>query len=243
MTMSIPAGYEPALAGGTDMQTAPGEDYADIAGSSSLCATHAQSKLGTTRRSAQFHEVGYLQGVPERAAASTLGSRWLTSTHCPSPSVKVAWELTLSAAGGIGWTVGTQPMVHQQQRIARRAVVTARARHAGPRLPTQQVLTPAWLRSRARSLSSSAARTAWTRPWLLPTSVSGGCGALLRTSFASTGAMTSGVSPLHHPHPVRTFVDRAFEQYDEIWARRVPAAVFSPSYAYSARLPVRSSLR
>ena len=50
--------------------------------------------------------------------------------------------------------------------------------------------------------------------------------------------MTSGVSPLHHPHPVRTFVDRAFEQYDEIWARRVPAAVFSPSYAYSARLPV-----
>jgi len=112
MTMSIPAGYEPALAGGTDMQTAPGEDYADIAGSSSLCATHAQSKLGTTRRSAQFHEVGYLQGVPERAAASTLGSRWRTSTHCPSPSVKVAWELTLSAAGGIGWTVGTQPMVH-----------------------------------------------------------------------------------------------------------------------------------
>ena len=94
------------------MQTAPGEDYADIAGSSSLCATHAQSKLGTTRRSAQFHEVGYLQGVPERAAASTLGSRWRTSTHCPSPSVKVAWELTLSAAGGIGWTVGTQPMVH-----------------------------------------------------------------------------------------------------------------------------------
>ena len=32
------------------MQTAPGDDYADIAGSSSLCATHAQSKLGTTRR-------------------------------------------------------------------------------------------------------------------------------------------------------------------------------------------------
>jgi len=45
------------------------------------------------------------------------------------------------------------------------------------------VLTSAWLRSRARSLSSSAARTAWTRPWLLPTSVSGGCGALLWTSF------------------------------------------------------------
>jgi len=55
--------------------------------------------------------------------------------------------------------------------------------------------------------------------------------------------MTSGVSPLHHPHPVPTFIDRAFEQYDEIWARRAPAAVFSPSYAYSARLPVRSSLR
>jgi len=144
------------------------------------CAQRMPSQSWAQPEDLQFHEVGYLQGVPERAAASTLGSRWRTSTHCPSPSVKVAWELTLSAAGGIGCTVGTQPMVHQQQRIARRAVVTARARHAGPRLPTQQVLTPAWLRSRARSLSSSAARTAWTRPWLLPTSVSGGCGALLR---------------------------------------------------------------
>ena len=69
-------------------------------------------KVGHNPKISQFHEVGYLQGVPERAAASTLGSRWRTSTHCPSPSVKVAWELTLSAAGGIGWTVGTQPMVH-----------------------------------------------------------------------------------------------------------------------------------
>ena len=56
--------------------------------------------------------------------------------------------------------------------------------------------------------------------------------------------MTSGVSPLHHPHPVPTFIDRAFAQYDEIWAAAgPPAAVFSPSYAYSARLPVRSSSR
>ena len=210
MTMSIPAGYEPALAGGTDMQTAPGDD-SPTSQEAAPCAQRMPSQsCAQPEDRRNFTRSGTCRVFPERAAASTLGSRWLTSTHCPSPSVKVAWELTLSAAGGIGCTVGTQPMVHQQQRIARRAVVTARARHAGPRLPTQQVLTPAWLRSRARSLSSSAARTAWTRPWLLPTSVSGGCGALLWTSFASTGAMTSGVSPLHHPHPVPIFIDRAF---------------------------------
>jgi prolyl-tRNA editing enzyme YbaK/EbsC (Cys-tRNA(Pro) deacylase) len=40
--------------------------------------------------------------------------------------------------------------------------------------------------------------------------------------------MTSGVSPLHHPHPVPTFIDRAFAQYDEIWARRAPRCRVQP---------------
>jgi prolyl-tRNA editing enzyme YbaK/EbsC (Cys-tRNA(Pro) deacylase) len=35
---------------------------------------------------------------------------------------------------------------------------------------------------------------------------------------AATGQVIGGVAPVGHPAPVRTLVDRALEQYDEIWA-------------------------
>ena len=46
-----------------------------------------------------------------------------------------------------------------------------------------------------------------------------------------TGQVIGGVSPLDHPHPIPTYVDRALKQYPEIWAAAGhPAAVFSTTY-------------
>ena len=44
---------------------------------------------------------------------------------------------------------------------------------------------------------------------------------------AATGQAIGGVAPVGHPSPLRTLVDRALEQYDEIWAAGgIPHAVF-----------------
>jgi prolyl-tRNA editing enzyme YbaK/EbsC (Cys-tRNA(Pro) deacylase) len=46
-----------------------------------------------------------------------------------------------------------------------------------------------------------------------------------------TGRVIGGVSPLDHPHPIPTYVDRALKQYRQIWAAAGrPAAVFSTTY-------------
>jgi prolyl-tRNA editing enzyme YbaK/EbsC (Cys-tRNA(Pro) deacylase) len=46
-----------------------------------------------------------------------------------------------------------------------------------------------------------------------------------------TGQPIGGVSPLGHPRPVRTLVDKALAQYSEIWAAGgVPRAVFRTTY-------------
>jgi len=46
-----------------------------------------------------------------------------------------------------------------------------------------------------------------------------------------TGQVIGGVSPIDHPRPVPTYLDRTLAQYDEIWAAAGhPAAVFSSSY-------------
>jgi prolyl-tRNA editing enzyme YbaK/EbsC (Cys-tRNA(Pro) deacylase) len=46
-----------------------------------------------------------------------------------------------------------------------------------------------------------------------------------------TGHVIGGVSPIDHPRPVPTYLDRALTRYDEIWAAAGhPAAVFSTSY-------------
>jgi DNA invertase Pin-like site-specific DNA recombinase len=48
---------------------------------------------------------------------------------------------------------------------------------------------------------------------------------------------TGGVAPLGHPKPVRTLVDTALEQYDEIWAAGgVPQTVFPTTYAELVRI-------
>lgn len=52
-----------------------------------------------------------------------------------------------------------------------------------------------------------------------------------------TGQAIGGVAPLGHPGPVRTLVDTALEQYDEIWAAGgVPRAVFPITYAELVRV-------
>lgn len=52
-----------------------------------------------------------------------------------------------------------------------------------------------------------------------------------------TGQPIGGVAPLGHPKPVRTLVDTALEQYDEIWAAGgVPQAVFPITYAELLRV-------
>lgn len=48
---------------------------------------------------------------------------------------------------------------------------------------------------------------------------------------AATGQAIGGVAPLGHPAPLRTLVDRALEQYDEVWAAGgIPHAVFPTTY-------------
>ncbi|WP_213455130.1 YbaK/EbsC family protein [Rhizomonospora bruguierae] len=52
-----------------------------------------------------------------------------------------------------------------------------------------------------------------------------------------TGQPIGGVAPLGHPKPVRTLVDVALEQYDEVWAAGgVPRAVFPTTYAELVRI-------
>jgi prolyl-tRNA editing enzyme YbaK/EbsC (Cys-tRNA(Pro) deacylase) len=46
-----------------------------------------------------------------------------------------------------------------------------------------------------------------------------------------TGQVIGGVSPIDHPQPVPTYLDRALRRYDEIWAAAGhPAAVFSATF-------------
>jgi prolyl-tRNA editing enzyme YbaK/EbsC (Cys-tRNA(Pro) deacylase) len=52
-----------------------------------------------------------------------------------------------------------------------------------------------------------------------------------------TGQPIGGVAPLGHPKPVRTLVDTALTQYDEIWAAGgVPRAVFPTTYTELLRI-------
>jgi prolyl-tRNA editing enzyme YbaK/EbsC (Cys-tRNA(Pro) deacylase) len=49
---------------------------------------------------------------------------------------------------------------------------------------------------------------------------------------AATGQAIGGVAPVGHPAPLRTLVDRALEQYDEVWAAGgIPHAVFPSTFA------------
>ncbi|WP_249997810.1 YbaK/EbsC family protein [Actinoplanes sp. M2I2] len=52
-----------------------------------------------------------------------------------------------------------------------------------------------------------------------------------------TGQAIGGVAPLGHPKPVRTLVDTALEQYEDVWAAGgVPQAVFPISFAELVRV-------
>jgi prolyl-tRNA editing enzyme YbaK/EbsC (Cys-tRNA(Pro) deacylase) len=49
---------------------------------------------------------------------------------------------------------------------------------------------------------------------------------------AATGQVIGGVAPVGHPAPLRTLVDRALAQYDEVWAAGgIPHAVFPTTFA------------
>lgn len=49
---------------------------------------------------------------------------------------------------------------------------------------------------------------------------------------AATGQVIGGVSPVGHPAPLRTLVDRALEAYDEVWAAGgIAHAVFPTTFA------------
>lgn len=52
-----------------------------------------------------------------------------------------------------------------------------------------------------------------------------------------TGQVIGGVAPLGHPEPIRTLVDTALADYDEIWAAGgVPQAVFPITYLELVRI-------
>ena len=52
-----------------------------------------------------------------------------------------------------------------------------------------------------------------------------------------TGQPIGGVAPIGHPKTLRTLVDTALEEYDEIWAAGgVPRAVFATTYAELVRI-------
>jgi prolyl-tRNA editing enzyme YbaK/EbsC (Cys-tRNA(Pro) deacylase) len=52
-----------------------------------------------------------------------------------------------------------------------------------------------------------------------------------------TGQPIGGVAPLGHPKPIRTLVDTALGEYDEIWAAGgVPRAVFPITYRELVRI-------
>jgi prolyl-tRNA editing enzyme YbaK/EbsC (Cys-tRNA(Pro) deacylase) len=49
---------------------------------------------------------------------------------------------------------------------------------------------------------------------------------------AATGQVIGGVAPVGHPAPVRTFLDVALREYDEVWAAAgIAASLFAISYA------------
>src|SRR3954470_10532639 len=49
---------------------------------------------------------------------------------------------------------------------------------------------------------------------------------------AATGQVIGGVAPVGHPSRLRTLVDRALGQYDEVWAAGgIPHAVFPTTFA------------
>jgi prolyl-tRNA editing enzyme YbaK/EbsC (Cys-tRNA(Pro) deacylase) len=52
-----------------------------------------------------------------------------------------------------------------------------------------------------------------------------------------TGFAIGGVAPVGHPEPLRTLVDTALEQYDEVWAAAGhPHSVFPTTYAELLRI-------
>ncbi|RZU77237.1 prolyl-tRNA editing enzyme YbaK/EbsC (Cys-tRNA(Pro) deacylase) [Micromonospora kangleipakensis] len=52
-----------------------------------------------------------------------------------------------------------------------------------------------------------------------------------------TGQVIGGVAPVGHPRPLRTLVDTALQEYDEVWAAGgVPQAVFPTTYAELLRI-------
>ena len=52
-----------------------------------------------------------------------------------------------------------------------------------------------------------------------------------------TGQVIGGVSPIDHPQPVPTYLDRALRRYQEIWAAAGhPAAVFSTTFEELCRM-------
>lgn len=68
-----------------------------------------------------------------------------------------------------------------------------------------------------------------------------GIGALKRATpefvREHTGQPIGGVAPLGHPKPLRTLVDTALADYDEIWAAGgIPHAVFPTTYAELVRV-------
>ncbi|MCE3554301.1 YbaK/EbsC family protein [Pseudonocardia sp. RS11V-5] len=49
---------------------------------------------------------------------------------------------------------------------------------------------------------------------------------------AATGQAIGGIAPVGHPAPLRTLVDRALEQYEEVWAAGgIAHAVFPSTFA------------
>jgi len=68
-----------------------------------------------------------------------------------------------------------------------------------------------------------------------------GVGALRRATpdfvRTHTGQVIGGVAPLGHPKPLRTLVDTALAQYEEIWAAGgIPHAVFPITYPELVRV-------
>jgi len=49
---------------------------------------------------------------------------------------------------------------------------------------------------------------------------------------AATGQVIGGVAPVGHPAPVRTYLDVALRDHDEVWAAAgIPASLFAIGYA------------
>ena len=69
-----------------------------------------------------------------------------------------------------------------------------------------------------------------------------GCGLQLHRASADfvrahTGQPIGGVAPVGHPRPIRTLVDRALADYEQLWAAGgIPHAVFPVSYPDLLRL-------